>query len=171
MNKPASCLLIAVWSLLGAIPEQAASAADPAFVSARPQEAAAIADIEAAIHQLEIPADQERVRAIVAQLARFEDPEAVERLERQLKDRLAQHALEADANASVPHEGIVLSSEEANDPTFLRLSIVTLRLGPDATMEDLRKRDVVISRIAQISDPRQQRELLRLLDKQERLRR
>lgn len=59
-----------------------------------------------------------------------------------------------------------LGSEE--DHTFMWAQIDTLRLGPDATADDLRRRDELLARIVQIPDPQVRYALLDRLEERER---
>jgi len=122
--------------------------------------------VEAAIRGLHEPIDPEQLSPIVSHLARIEDPHEQQRLQQLLDDQIAHFANLPETSGDMRQEPDVLTGI---DPERLRLEIELLQLGPRATVDDLRKRDEVLSSIAGIPDPDVRYELLRILEDHERL--
>lgn len=129
-------------------------------------------ELEAAIRQLNEPMDQEQFSELILALASLEDPNEMERLQRLLDERIARLSKPPTERTATPAGEQGAASQEAVEQAvevdLLRLEIATLRLGPDATVDDLRKRDEVVVTIAGISDPDVRYELLQLLEDRER---
>jgi len=130
------------------------------------------AGIEAAIRTLSIPLDSEQLNRITLALVQLEDPQEQERLQRLLDERMnAFFPTPTASNAELIEQQPNPSEEERNqsgDAELLKFEIATLRLGPDATAEDLRRRDEVVRSIARTQDPQVRYDLLELLAEQER---
>lgn len=74
-----------------------------------------------------------------------------------------------EASPTAPGPAAVAESAPPDEYALLRDEIFSLRLGPDASEEELRRRDEVIMKISQVDDLNARDELLMLLDEQERL--
>ena len=135
-------------------------------------------DIEAAINTLREPIDQEQMNKIFLDLARLEDFKERDRLQEMLDERMQEilrpSALPA-AQSTIPEslpqvrsgpKAVAVSEEPSHSELLVRID--TLNLGPDATVDDLRARDQLVSAIAGIRDPVMRDELLTRLEERER---
>lgn len=129
-------------------------------------------ELEAAIRTL-TEASDEQLGKIVFDLTRLEDLSEQQRLQQLLEERLQEFTKtsEVSPDQSENEQG----PPEAHAPPWVRraphddlsMRIETLNLGPQATVEDLRARDEIVSAIAGISDPIQRDQLLKRLDERE----
>lgn len=139
-------------------------------------------EIETAIQRLSEPIDQEQMNKIFFDLARLENAGERSRLQEMLEKRM-QGLMEIPApstsqssidDAASPKKTHSTSTPRAvavdHDPSQneLLVRIDTLNLGPDATADDLRVRDRLVSKIAGIRDPIMRDELLTKLEERER---
>jgi len=99
--------------------------------------------VEGSIRELNGLVNHEELGTVIFDLARLEDLNEQERLHQVLDERIYVDSL--------------------------RTEIIALQLGPDATVEDLRKRDELFNKIATVRDPDLRYELLGLLEENERL--
>ena len=128
------------------------------------------AELEAAIRGLSEPVDQEEVGKIFFDLGRLENPAEQQRLQQLLDERT--RALmrfpppsEQPANGTSQHSpgpGPAVTEEE------LQMRLEMLNLGPQATADDLRVRDELVSAIAGVADPVRREQLLHRLEERER---
>jgi len=116
--------------------------------------------ISSAISELRQPLDGNLMSWILDAISQQSDPEQREKLNGMLEVRMKELLV---GEAPLNELGGRLADGEA-----IRFEIEALRLGPDATAEDLRKRDEVLMRIAKIQDPQVRYDLLELLAEQER---
>lgn len=130
-------------------------------------------EIEAAIRELSGPNDQERLSKIVFELGGLDDPSEQQRLQKLLNERMQALMELSIPSGEATGSGNLSPSQfgrgsEAYHEELIMMRFETLNLGPDATADDLRARDQLISEIAGIRDPVMQRELLTKLEERER---
>lgn len=128
------------------------------------------AQLEATIRDLKHPIDHERLTRLFVDLGRVADPAEQQRLQQLLDERMRElitppptspEEAASSPPEEKPHEPATFGSESADDEFQQRLK--ALHLGPDATADDLRQRDELISAIIGIRDPaRRERYLLEL---------
>ena len=136
-------------------------------------------DIETAIQRLDEPIDQEQLNKIFLDLARLEDATERDRLQRMLDERMqglmkfpmpstAQSTADRkpDPNMRAHPKAVTMPNDPSHYELLVRID--TLNLGPDATADDLRARDQLVSQIAGIRDPIMRDELLAKLEEKER---
>ena len=136
-----------------------------------PQSSAAV---EATIRGLSRSATPEDLTRIVGVLARLEDATEQERLQQLLNERITQLFGPAvvEPPADLGETATPVSPAEPMlgvDPEILRFEIQALRFGPEATADDLRRKDEVVAKIAGIQDPNVRYEALAWLEEQERV--
>lgn len=143
-----------------------ASAAESSDVGAP-----SVSEIEAAIDALSAPVDPEALNKIFVDLGFVEDPAEQQRLQEQLDQRI-QALMEPE---SVPAGDLAIGSEATEATPVpqmtdeeLRVRIQAIRLGRDASAQDLRDRDEVFAAIIAIEDPVKRDEFLQLLEARER---
>lgn len=133
-------------------------------------------EIETAIQALDDPMDQERMSWLFNAIAQQPDEQVRQSLFTKL-DARTSHLFETSIELPpVPPGGpepvippeLLEQAQQVGQVEMLRGEIESLRLGADATVEDLRKRDEVVAKIAQIADPDTRYELLELLNTHER---
>ena len=133
-------------------------------------------DIEATIQGLRQPIDNEQLSQILFELGRLEDPQDQQRLQQMLDQRVqvlmatpaptAQPAVAYPGTPSQPPQGLVNSDAVPDEDLLMRIEM--LNLGPDASADDLRARDEVVSAIIGIADPIRRDRLLNRLGERER---
>ena len=124
-------------------------------------------EVEAAIKQLSQPINQEQVNQIFLDLVRLEDFSERDRLQKMLDGRM-QELMKfppPPPDQSFP-KAVAVADDPSHDELLVRIE--TLHLGPDATADDLRARDQLVSKIAGIHDPIMREELLARLEERER---
>ena len=131
------------------------------------------AAIEAAIHALKPPIESERLTQILDGLSGLTDSAEQQRLQ-QLLDAQMQEVMEV-----APPEGVIAPPSTATDSSVpppaqllsddeIGLRIQTLKLGPEATADDLRARDEVVTAIVALRDPVKRDRFFQLLEERER---
>lgn len=176
MRILASVLAVSLWLL-----DAGVACAEQATLESQPfaeESVLSVTEIEDMIESLEDPMDTEQMSHLFNAIARQEDNTTRGQLFQKLDARttaLLQHAAgrlavpAEQAEAELPSETAGWpQSQEAMDPDMLRFEIETLHIGPQATVEDLRRRDEVVGKIARVSDPNQRYTLLGLLEARER---
>lgn len=130
-----------------------------------------ITQIESAIVNLNSTSNSDAITWIEGAISK-QAPKEQEHLNRALEIRLKQ--LEAFEEANQPESGSVERPESSQDTISEDLSfegiqeqIDNLNLGPEATVEDIRKRDKVIAGITNLKNPDQRKELLDYLEARE----
>ena len=131
------------------------------------------AQLEQAIRELRAPIDQDRLSEIFFGLGHLEDPQEQQRLQ-ELLDQQLQPLTEVPAPepeaTTAPAASLPTSADLTADVSDeeLLMRIETLNLGPNATADDLRARDRLVSTIAGIRDPIVRDQLLARLEEKER---
>lgn len=131
-------------------------------------------ELEAAIHQLKEPVDQELLGKIFSSLGRLENTKEQQRLQQLFDERMQElmkipePPLELSQNAGTPTGTSARPPKQEITDEELRIRIETLTLGPKATAEDLRTRDEVIATIANVRDPVARDKLLGRFEERER---
>ncbi len=136
-------------------------------------------EIETAIQKLNDPIDQDQLNKIFLDLARLEDEKERDRLQKMLDERMqelmkfpmASTAQSAADREPVPNmrahtQAVTVPNDPSHDELLVKID--TLNLRPDATANDLRARDQLVSQIAGIRDPMMREELLTKLEQRER---
>jgi hypothetical protein len=118
--------------------------------------------IEDTINGLSHPVTDAQLMAVLTAIGKLRDEKEQERLRQALTDR--GHALSQAAATAGPEPTL---NPESSDSEF-RAKISALQLGPQATVEDLRARDEVVSAIVGVSDPTRREALLKELETRER---
>ena len=132
------------------------------------------AQLEATIRDLKHPIDHEQLTKLFFDLGRVTDPGEQQRLQQLLDERMRElitppPMLPEETAAFLPKEGehqgerepATFGAESPDDEFQQRLN--ALNLGSDATADDLRKRDDLVSAIIGVRDPaRRERYLLQL---------
>ena len=132
------------------------------------------AQLEATIHDLKHPIDHEQLTKLFFDLGRVTDPGEQQRLQQLLDERMRElitppptpleKAAESSPKEKEPQgerEPAIFGAESPDDEFQQRLN--ALNLGSDATADDLRKRDELVSAIIGVRDPaRRERYLLQL---------
>jgi len=129
------------------------------------------AEIEAAIHELHQPLDHDRISQVLFQLGRLQHSREHERLQGLFDERMqalaGMPAMSSELAFEVPGTTQVdLESGVSGEDLMMRTE--TLNLGPNATADDLRARDRLVSDIAGIRDPVTREKLLTRLEERER---
>lgn len=132
------------------------------------------ADIEAAIRALTPPIESERLTQILDGIAGLTDTVEQQQLQ-ELLDARMQQVMEAAPPAGViapspsmigsgalPAAAQPLSDEE------MSLRIQSLKLGPEATADDLRARDDLVTAVIAVSDPLKRDRFFQQLEERER---
>ena len=129
--------------------------------------------IEEAIKALAQPIDDGQLGRILNSIARTEDPQEQERLQRLLDERIGtlmsqpSVASETTTQQSQVFEPNNNQAQQVSDEE-LTMRIQSLKLGPDATIDDLRSGDEIVTTIAGIKDPIKREQFLQQLEERER---
>ena len=136
--------------------------------TARASDVAKPAEIESAIAGLSMPLDAEKLAWIQDAIARLgkDGQYLTQKLELKLSE-----VLKSRSSDVVPEPAQPITSQEAQslpqEADEYKAGINALVLGRDASTEDIRKRDELVSRIARISDPNTKYDLLEYLRQRE----
>lgn len=144
----------------------------PGVQAEEPMASAAPADLDAMIGALDDPFGEQRGMIASAIWALPEGPQREElqaRLDQRMEELMTRHLEESTtdvaAELTAPEVPELLSPLE--EPALLSFEIDRLHVGPDATAEDLRRRDAVVAAIAAVEDPLLRDELLQQLSRKE----
>ena len=160
-------LFLVGMGLVGGVPQHARAEE----VSTQPQAAlSSPTELEGAIEALSPPIDSERLTQILDGLSGLTDPAEQQRLQQLLDTRLQQametappeQVMAPPATTAAPTTEPPLSDDELN------LRLQSLKLGPDATADDLRARDVVVAAIIALPDPIKRDQFFQQLEERER---
>ncbi|MCM8797068.1 MAG: hypothetical protein NC923_04235 [Candidatus Omnitrophica bacterium] len=130
-----------------------------------------VAEIEMEIYNLNAPLDTEKMSWIYNKIAQCsgEEQERLNKiLEEKIEESFKNNALSQEFETkplSIVEDNV--QYEQSNDYASIARKIDALKLGNDATVEDLRARDNIIATISGISDPKLRYDLLDYLDRKE----
>lgn len=137
----------------------------------RPAPPPSTSEIEDAIHALREPFDYGQLNKVSFDLARIEDATERERLQKILDERVRElMKIPEVPEPAKDVKDLLGGAEAANDvalQTELPAQIDMLHLGPQATADELRARDELVLKIAQVRDPVKRDELLERLENRE----
>ncbi len=128
-------------------------------------------EVEVAINALGQPIDNEQVSRIFEQLAEIQNPQERQRLQELLNERMQTPLSHSDSlpPAPIPDMSSGRASElgKPRSEEELRNQIQSLKLGANASADDLHARDEVVSAVIAISDPLKRDSLLKALEHRE----
>ena len=157
-RKPFLILLVIWWVVPGV----------PGAWSESPQ------DLQLAIEALSDPGDHQRSSRVLDAISQAQDEgirhALMEQFDRRMGELLAGAPSEAGSLSETPQSWIPEAGDsvlQSAEETALRLELEELRLGAGATVEDIRRRDALVVRIASLADPTLRYELLDRLAQRE----
>lgn len=131
-------------------------------------------DLQVAIEALRDPQDHERSSQVLEAIMGHTDETARQALMEQFDRRMGEllaGAPDAGPMSDAPPPWAAGSGDgglQSTEETALRMELEELRLGSGASVEDLRRRDALVARIAPLADPNLRYELLERLAQRER---
>ena len=156
-RKPFLILLVIWWVVPGV----------PGAWSESPQ------DLQLAIEALSDPRDHERSSRVLDAISQAQDEgirqALMEQFDRRMGALLAGAPIETGAMSNAPQPWAAGGGRglQSAEETALRMELEELNLGSGATVEDIRRRDALVARIAPLADPTLRYELLDRLAQRE----